>query len=243
MKDKLLALYEDLDRYKEKLRNACAEVHDNLYTLSFAYGASTTNDISIDLDLVNYKEDGVPAIYGPHTFGFISACVLNNRQNKKQFLMGGEADGFVYYAGGTTFKGVNGDDGELIPQRFVSRIHNEGKLDVMKRYNSLDVYFRPRGFFTAKIKTYVGYQGFANTFDFRPSANFVGFAGYFNVFEKTLQGTPELYTNRDYFPKDQCRGTALQIEILNHHTNGQIAFDGYSYDFSELHTTRKVQSL
>jgi hypothetical protein len=228
---------------KEKLRNACAEVHDNLYTISFAYGFSETNDVSLDLDIVNAKEDGAPAIYGPHTFGFYSSCVLNNRQNSKQFLMGSETDGFIYAQGGTTFKGVNGDDGSLIAQRFISRIHNEEKLDVMKRYNGIDVYFRPRGFFKAQLKTYLAYQGFANVYDFRPAADYVGFAGEFDVFEKTLQGTPDLYTFHAFPEKDHCRGTAIQIEICNYALNGQIAFDGFSYDYSELHTTRKVQSL
>ncbi len=74
---------------KNKLRNACAEVHDDLYTISFATGFSEVNNVSIDLDLLNNKADGTPAIYGPHTFAFYSSAVLNTRKNSGELLFGG----------------------------------------------------------------------------------------------------------------------------------------------------------
>lgn len=88
----------------DKIGNCVAEIHGGLYTLSFPLDFSTVNDYSVDLDSMNLKEDGTPAIYGPHTFGFYSSCVLNTRNKDGEFLMGDESDGFVYKEGGQTFK-------------------------------------------------------------------------------------------------------------------------------------------
>lgn len=238
--DDVTPIFRSLNR--NRIRLACAEIHGSLYTLSMAYGFSETNNISIDMDLVNAKEDGTPAIYGIHDFGFVSSCVLNGRQNNKEFLMGGEGDGFVYVEGGTSWKGVNGDDGELIAQRFLSRVHNEGNFDTMKKYNFFDLYFRPSGFFNAKFRHYISYGSLSHESFFNPNADYVGFAGHFNVFEKPLQGTPDVYTFQHFPEMNSCRGTSIQFEILNHSLNGEIAFDAYKYDFDEIHETKRVQS-
>jgi hypothetical protein len=82
----------------------------------------------------------------------------------------------------------------------------------------------------------------ASSYTFNPNADYVGFAGDFNVFEKPLQGTPDLYTYQCFPDMQACRGTAIQFEILNETLNGEIAFDSYKYDFDEIHATRRVQS-
>lgn len=238
--DDISQFFKDVNR--NKLRNACAETHDNLYKLSIAYNFSETNNRVIELDLSNYKEDGTPAIYGPHTYGFYSATVLNGRQNGKELLLGDESDGFVYVEGGTTFKGVNGDDGALIPQRFVSRTDNEGSFDTMKLYEIINCFFRPRGFFKGKFNYYLSYGNQVNTFTFNPNADYAGFAGDFDVFQRTLQGTPELYTFEEFPGMNSSRGTSITFEIINHTLNGQIAFDGIKYKSTKLFETRRVQT-
>lgn len=224
---------------RNRLRWACAEVHDDLYTISFSSDFYVINNISVDLDTINTKSDGTPAIYGPHSFGFVSSCVLNGRQNNKQFLMGCE-DGFIYYENGTTFKSTNGVDGDLIEQRFLSRIHNEEKIDVMKQYNSLSLFFRPRGYFSAKLGFYISNGSMINTFDFNNNASWVGFAGSFNAYFNHLEGTPERYEFQEY-PGINAQGTAIQIEVLNQQLNGRPAFDAYKYSYDELYTTQRMQ--
>lgn len=226
---------------KNKLRNACAEVHDDLYTVSFAVGASEVNNISIDLDLINSKEDGTPAIYGPHNFAFYSTAVLNNRQNSKQFLMGDESDGFVYYESGSSLKSVNGVDGQLLQNRFISRTHNDKDFEMMKRYKNISIGFRPRGYFNATVKYYLSTGAYGPSITFNPNVQSAGFAGDFNVYEKRFNGVPEIY--RFWEPLGaESLGTSLQIEILNDNIGQRIAFDDYSYEKIDLHKVKRVQS-
>lgn len=224
---------------RSRLRWACAEVHDDLYTVSFSSDFYLTNNISIDLDTINTKADGTPAIYGPHAFGFVSSVVLNGRQNNKQFLTGCE-DGFVYYENGTTFKSSNGVDGSLIQTVFLSRVHNDDKVDVMKQYDLLSVFFRPRGYFSAKVGYYISNGSLVNLFDFTSNASWVGFAGDFDAYFNHLEGTPEIYEFQEY-PGMNARGTAIQITVINDSLNGRIAFDSYKYGFEEKYETRRMQ--
>lgn len=230
-------MFKEINR--NRLRWACAEVHSDLYTLSFSAGFSVTNNVSIDLDTINTKEDGTPAIYGPHGFGFVSSVVLNGRQNEKQFLMGSE-DGWVYYENGTTFKSSNGVDGDLIQQRFVSRVDNSEKMDVIKQYSLLSLFFRPRGNFLAKVGYYISTGSLINTFDFNNNASWVGFAGDFDAYFNHLEGTPEIYEFQEY-PGMKAKGTAIQIEVKNDTLNGRIGFDAYKFVFTECYETRRMQ--
>jgi len=134
---------------KFKLRNACAEVHDDLYTISLALDASTVNNYSLDLDLIDLKEDGTPAIYGLHTVAFFSSAVLNNRQKAKQWLMGDESDGFIYQERGTTLKSTNGTDGQLLPAHLKTQVYTkmdeQDSVSIMKRFKTVNIFFMPRG--------------------------------------------------------------------------------------------------
>ena len=224
-----------------KLRNACAEVHDDIYTISFATGFSETNNISLDLDILNTKPDGAPAIYGPHNFGFYSTAVLNNRHSGKEFLMGDESDGFVYYENGQTFKSVNGTDGQLIQNRFVSRVHSDGDFEIMKRFKNISIGFRPRGFFNATVKYYLSTGTYGQSLVFNPNAQSVGFAGDFDVYQRRFYGTPELY--RYFEPLSVSdRGTSIQIEILNDNLAQRIAFDDYGYEKQDLYKLKRIQN-
>ena len=219
---------------KNNLRNACAEVHDNMYTVSFAHDASEVNDWSIDLDLIHYKEDGTPAIYGPHTFGFYSSCVLNNRQSNREFLMGSENEGFIYKEGGTSFKSTNGLDGKLIENRFLSRVMNEDKLSVLKQYGGVSVFFRPRGYFNAKVRYYISNGTYPTDHTFNP-------VDQTNIYEKRMLGVPGMSEWQDYLELS-AQGTSIQMEILNDVLNGRPDFDGIKYSYEELYETRKIQS-
>lgn len=230
-------MFEQVNR--DRLRWACAELHSDLYTLSFSSGFQVVNDVSIDLDTINTKSDGTPAIYGPHSFGFVSSCVLNGRQNNKEFLMGSE-DGFIYYETGTTFKSTNSVDGSLIDQRFLSRSDNNGKMDVMNQYSTVSLFFRPRGYFSAKVGYYISNGSLVNTFSFNNNAAVVGFAGDFDAYFNHLEGTPEIYEFQEYLPMS-ARGTAIQIEVSNLTLNGRIAFDAYKFNYDELYPTQRKQ--
>lgn len=225
---------------KERLRNACAEVHDDLYTLSFATGFSQVNNTTIDLDLINSKEDLSPAIYGPHPFGFRSACVLNNRQNEKEFLMGGEDDGFIYKEGGQTLKSVNGIDGELLPLRFLSRVHFDGTNETMKRYTMLNVMFRPTSYFKAKINYILSTGSYAIENTLNPHVQAQSYGGEFDVYDIPFNGTPNLYEFQEFLDRDAI-GTSIQIEIISHDAGKRLKFDGYGYEKIDLYKTRKVQ--
>ena len=224
---------------RNRLRQACAEVHSDLYTLSFSSGFQVVNDISIDLDTINSKSDGTPAIYGPHAFGFVSSCVLNGRQKNKEFLMGTD-DGWVLYENGTTFKSTNGIDGSLIQTIFLGRIHNEKKIDVMKQFSDISLFFRPRGYFIAKFGYYLSNGSFFNTFDFNNNASWVGFAGDFNAYFNHLEGTPQMYEFQQYLGM-KARGTSIQVSVINETVNGRIAFDAYKYNFQEVYETKRMQ--
>lgn len=226
---------------RNKLRNACAEVHDDLYTFTLAIGASETNNYCLDLDLLQSKADGTPAIFGPHPFGFFSACVLDGRKNNKQFLMGDQQDGFVYYENGNSFKSTNGgSDGQLMQGRFLSMVHNDGNFETMRRYENLFVNFRPRGFFNAKVNYYLSTGTYGTTMDFNQNAQAVGFAGDFNIYEKYFYGTPELYKFWEPLGAGAL-GTSIQIEIVNDNIGERIAFDAYGYSKTDLHTVKRAQ--
>lgn len=227
-------------RNKDFLRNACAEVHDDVYTISLAIGASQVNNFSLDLDLVGSKADGTPAMYGPHTFAFYSSCVLNDRQNEKQFLMGDQSDGFVYWESGDSLKSVNGIDGQLMENRFISRIHNDKSFEVMKRYKNLIVSFRPRSYFDAFVKTYYSTGTYGQQLVFNPNAQTVGFAGDFNVYQKPFSGTPQLYQFWQPLGLSD-KGTSIQIEIRNDVIGRRIAFDEYSYEKTDLYNLKRAQ--
>ena len=225
---------------KNKLRNACAEIHDDLYTFSIALGGANANDTSFDLDLTNRKEDGAPAIYGPHTFAFYSSVVLNNRQKTKEWLMGDETDGFIYYENGNTFKSTNGNDGTIIDQRFLSAIHNDDLLDVMKQYNDLSVFFEPTSYYPAVVRAYYSYGVYAFNHSLYPAVETESFAGEFDVHEKRYLATPQLYEAKVYLNMGD-RGTAIQIEIINQSITNRLKFSGYGYNFTELYKTERAQ--
>ena len=222
------------------IKNACAEVHDDIYRVSFANGFSVTNNTSIDFDLIHIKSDGTPAIYGPHTIGFITSSVLNNRQNRGEWLMGTE-DGWVLKEGGTTVLSTNGADGQLLQQRFLSRIDNNDDYNTMKQVDQINVYFRPRGYFSTSVNYYMGYGSFQNTLTMNPTTNWVGFAGDFNVYFNHFSGTPEIYTFQEMCAMT-ARGTAFQIEIINSALGHSFSFDAIQTNFRSLYETNRVQS-
>lgn len=225
---------------KHRLRHACAGIRDSLYLVSFAIDSSVKNNICLDIDSSSVKEDGSPAIYGPHTFGFYSSVTLNNRQKSKEFLIGGEDDGFIYVESGTTFKSTNGVDGELIQPYFQSRTHNGDDWEIIKRYSEVNVMFRPRGYFDVKLRWILSSGVNPTTSIWKPSAQAVSYAGEFNIYEKPLLGTPYVYGFTEY-PGPKCLGTSIQIEILSDSLNGRIAFDEYGFKDKAVRTARKVQ--
>lgn len=224
-----------------KIGNACAEVHDDLYTFSYALDASDKNNVSFDLDISNIKKDETPAIYGPHDFYFYSSAVLNTRQNNKEFLMGDETDGFVYVEGGTTLKGVKGDDGGLLQKQFTSRVHNNDEWNTMKRFNSIGIYFHPRGFYQARLRHYLSYGGYGEQVNYAPQVEREGFAGDFNAYESRIKGVPGIYEHREYLGLN-ARGTSIQVELINDSVATRISFQGYDIDAKTLYTTKKAQA-
>lgn len=225
---------------KNKLQDACAEIHDDLYTLSFAYGASETNNLSIDLDLVNRKEDGAPAIYGPHTFFFYSSSVLNNRQNNKEFLMGGVDDGYIYFENGNTFKSINGNDGGIIPVEFLSRIHNDDLLDTMKQYLEASVFFKPTTHLDAIIRYFISYGTFSEDTTWHPAVVSDSFFGEYDVHFQRNLAVPDLYEAKKYLEMN-ARGTSIQIGLAAN-TLGRLSFYGYGYRMKELYESQKIQA-
>jgi len=233
--DDISPLFDNVN--KNKLRNACAELHSDLYTISWADGFSELNDISVDLDTLSNKEDGTPAIYGPHDIAFYSSAVLNNRQYSKQFLMGDQSDGFVYMEGGSTLKSINGIDGSLLQAQFKSMVHNEGSFDITKLYESIHIYFRPRSFFQPRLRLYFSYGNYAENLALDTT---VLTQGDYNVYENRVLGSPELYHHIE-FPGMRGQGTSLQIEIINDVLAQRLAIEGYNYKSKDLHVNHKAQ--
>jgi hypothetical protein len=222
----------------DKLSNACAEVHDDIYRLSLATGQSITNNTSVDFDLIHVKADGTPAIYGPHTFGFYSSAVLNDRQNRNELLYGTE-DGWVLKEGGTTWKSTTGADGSLLQNRFLSRVDNNGEMDIVKQLEQVCVYFRPRGYYVCSVNYILSYGSFQNVLTMNPDASWVGFAGDFNVFWNHFEGSPGLYEFQEQCGMD-AHATAWQIEIVNNSTGHRLAFDAIKTNFRNLYETKKL---
>lgn len=226
---------------KNKLRNACAEIHDDVYTFSIALGGSEVNNFSFDLDLFNNKEDGTPAIYGPHTFAFSSSAVLNNRHKNKEWLIGDESDGFIYYESGNTFKSTDGNDGSVIEQIFTSMIHNEDEVDMLRQYTDIGVFFKPTTFHDVIVKAYLSYGTFAEEHTMRPAVVSEGFAGEFDIYDQRNLGIPEFYEYKQYLEMS-ARGTALQLELINRNLGKRLIFSKYRYNFSKIYQTQKVQA-
>lgn len=221
------------------LRNACAVLHDDLYKLSFSTGYGGKNNASIDLDITNTKKDGTPAIYGIHTIGFRSACVLDGRQNDKEILLGDDSDGFVYKEGGYTLKSTDGTDGELLQPWFTSRAHAEN-IEVVKRYTVGKVAFRPRGYFLGKFRYILSSGTYQTEHTFNPNTQSDGLIGDFDIYDLPLVGTPRL-SEYNEFLGHSARGNMIQIELVNDVLNGRIDFDKYGFEYTDLHTSRKVQ--
>jgi len=228
-------------RNKNKIRNACAEIHDDLYTFSIALDASETNNYTFDLDLVNRKEDGTPAIYGPHTFGFRSAAVLNTRQKNKEFLMGGEDDGFVYFENGNTFKSTDGNDGDAIEQSFLSAVYDDDDPETMKQFNSASLFLRPTQLFQAFFRYYVSHGTYSEDYFFNPSVAQESFAGEFDVHFTPHLGIPNFYQFKRYLELS-ARGTAIQFGIHTVERAFRLAFSGFGYDAANVYKTERVQS-
>lgn len=229
------------DANKNKLRNACAEIHDDLYTLSLTLGGAELNNYSIDLDLVNQKEDGTPAIYGPHTFGFFSSSVLNNRQKNKEFLMGSQEGGFVRFQNGTTFDSTNGINGTAITSDFLSRIHNDEEPNIMKQYSDLSIFFQPTSFFAAKVRAYLSYGTFSEETTWNPAVVSDSFAGEYDVNFQRILSVPSLYEFKKYMEMS-ARGTSIQVGITSSIAAQRLAFSNYGYNFSKLYKTERPQA-
>lgn len=224
---------------KNRLRDACAEVHNDLYTFTYAHGSSEVNNTSFDLDLINYKQDGTPAIYGPHNFGFFSSAVLDDRHYSKEFLMGDQTDGFVYKEAGTTFKSTNLTDGQLISQRFLSPVYTGDNLNEYKQFEELRIYFQPRGYFSCQFKYYVNFGTFPiENNPFEPVHN-TGLD--YNVWQNRVYGSPQLSQHQEYL-SPMARGTSIQLELLNDNLAQRLAVQGFGVDYTPLYKTRKVQS-
>lgn len=227
---------------KSLISTCCAEYHNELYTLSFPLDASLVNNYSIDLDSVNVKEDGSPAIYGPHTFGFYSSAVLNTTFRSGEHLYGDHSDGFVYREGGSSFKSDNGLNGNLIQNRFLSAIHNDGKWDIMKFYREASIYLVPRGFTNVRFRLYRSFAPYAREYRFNQQANHPRGAIYgdFDAVEMRVFGTPVLHKHTEYLGVDS-RGTSIQFELINDVVDQKIAFQGYGYVSEDIYETKQVQ--
>jgi hypothetical protein len=221
-------------------KDCAAEYHNDLYTFSFPYMNSIVNNMAIDLDFSNVKEDGTPAVYGPHDLGFRSSCVLSTRQVNGEFLIGDPSSGWVYREGGVTWKGANPTDGELIYQRFLSGIHNDGEWDTMKQYQNAYVYFRPTTYFQAKLRFYVSFGAYAREHEYYPQVTTESHFGDYDIFERRLLGSPEL----SRFDQDlgmDARGTSIQLEIINDVLAQRLAFQGYGYESSDRYKLKKCE--
>lgn len=224
----------------ENIEDCAAEYHNGFYTLSFPLDFATQNSHSIDLDTKNLKEDGTPAIYGPHTVYFNCSAVLNTRQYGGQHLLGDPSDGFVYREGGISFKsGNSGVDGQLMQSRFLSGIYNDGSWDVMKRYERFGIHFVPRGFFNVRFNAYFSYSSYAREHQFQPDASVHHTTGDFNVFEERILGGPQLAQHIRHGGLD-ARGCSIQFELLNDVIH-PFSFQGVFYDKTDIYKTRKAQ--
>jgi len=224
----------------EKIDLCAAEYHDDLYTLSFPLDSYSTPNRSIDLDTINIREDGVPAVYGPHLFGFQASCVLNSRHHGKEFLLADPDDNYIYKQHGRTFKSTHDSLGSVINQRFLSGIYNDDLIDVMKRYTRLGIFFRPRGYYQAYIRYYLSYGPRENELSFFPESSRSTSSGDFDVFEQRVFGQPDL--SEYWVPmKLNSRGSAIQIEIGSDVANSILGIQGFKYDKEDLYQTREAQ--
>lgn len=238
--DDITPLFERIN--SEKIDQCAAEYHNGIYKLSFPLDFQTSNSHTVELDSLNLKEDGTPAIYGPHTYFFHSSAVLNTINKNGELLMGDYSDGFIYYENGTTLKSTNGNDGTLMQLRFLSGIHNDDKIDIMKRYENLRIFFIPRGYFETKLRVYFSYGESTKTqYPFFPDANMTSIMGDFNVYDERILGTPDL---SQYLARlgANARGTSIQIEIVSDAVGNRLALQGFKYDPVDLYQTRRVQS-
>lgn len=227
---------------KEKIQNCCAELHDGFYTLSFPFEASVKNNMSVDLDSLILKEDGNPAVWGPHDIAFYSSAVLDGVANSKEVLYGDESDGFLYKEGGTTLKSSNGINGSLLRQRFLSAVYDEKQIEIMKQYLAMRFYFKPTGFFQVHLRAYYSYsQSLVTEYLNNVQAIQLAKGGDFDVFEKILFGTPDIYEYWQALGVND-RGTSVQFEIINDNLGQIMSFFGLGYDMKPLYQTRGVQS-
>lgn len=222
---------------KDNIQKCAAGLHDDLYTFSFPIDSDSYPRTSIDLDTIHLREDGTPAIYGVHDFGFIASCVLNSRHFNKEFLIADPNDGYIYKEHGDTWKATHKTAGTTIYQRFVTQIYSDD-VNIMKMYRELGVLFQPRGYFECIFNAYFSYGTFPVGSKHFPVGNEGSTLGEFNVFSNRVQGNPQL--SEAWYPMAK-RGSSVQFEIINNIKSRRLAIQGFRYGYKNLYTVRKAQ--
>ena len=222
---------------RDKIELCAAEYHDDLYTFSFPKGSDSYPRTSIDLDTVNLRSNGVPAVYGTHDFGFKCSAVLNSRHYNNEFLIGDANDKYIYKEHGTTWKSTHDTVGSTIYNRFVSQVYSD-EVNIMKLYREFAVLFKPTGYFEAIFNAYLSYGTRTEPNKFVPIGNVSSTLGEFNVFSNRIMGNPQF--SEAWYPTAK-RGSAVQFEILNNINATKLAVSGFRYGYTNLYTSRIAQ--
>jgi len=221
----------------EKINLCAAELHDDLYTFSFPYGSDTFPRNSIDLDTIIVREDGTPAIYAMHDFGFQASAVLNSRHYDKEFLMCDPNDGYIYKEHGTTWKSTHDTVGQTIINRFVSKIYSD-EINLMKLYRECGVLFRPTGYFQANFSIYFSYGTNPAQNPYFPAGYRGSALGEFDVFQNRIEGSPQF--SEAWYPMAK-NGTSIQFEVNSSNNGNKLSVQGFRYGYKDLYTVRKAQ--
>jgi len=210
-----------------RIKEACAEYVDNLYKLSFSLDSELQNNHTLHFDtLYNNKEKEIPNVYGVHTYGFESSCVLSTRQFEGEHLFARKQNGgsWVYKVHETYTQYGEIIEGECITPMYEKEAE-EIDWDWFKRYERFIISFPPRGTWNIQFEAYKDYEA-------HPSVTWnLALDGGNLSLEEIILGQQPLEAKEVGFAQKtfSILGRAIQFKIRNSVPNQPSTFSEISY--------------
>lgn len=224
-----------------RIKESCAEYVNNLYKLSFSLDSELQNNHTIHLDTIyNNKEKEIPNVYGVHTYGFESSCVLSTRQFEGEHLFARQQSGgsWIYKVDEVYSQYGEIIEGELITPIF-EKESDELDWDWFKRYGKFMVTFPPRGTWNVIVEVYKDYEA-------TPCMSWnMALDGSNYSLEDLILGKQPLEEHEVGFVQKtfSVLGRAIQFKIRNSVMNQPSSIAEISYDARPVRRMKNAQLL
>lgn len=230
-----------------RIKEACAEYVGNLYKLSFSIDADIENNHTLHFDTIyNNKETNLPCVYGIHTYGFESSCVLNTRLFSGEHIFARKYNGgsWVFKADDVyTQYGDNSGSGEIIEGEILTPIYEDAGEDIgwdyFKRFEKFMVAYPPSGTWNMRVDAFVDYKT-------NPEIGWnLSLEGDNLSIDDIILGTNPLDAHEQSFRIKTVSflGRAIQFRMRNSVKNQPSEFSGLAYDVRPVRRMKNAQVL